>query len=164
VGTLALEIGFVCPPLAERADRVARRISDWLAGAAPVERVLHGDFSDTQVLIDGSDVAIVDLDSARCGDPADDLGALFAQIESYALRGKITGARAVAIGEAILDGYRRGPDPSPAERIAPYMAAGLLRRARFAFRSRRPNWQDITDSSLARAEAALVGLRRMDPA
>jgi hypothetical protein len=164
VGTLALEIGFVCPPLAERADRVARRISDWLAGAAPVERVLHSDFSDTQVLIDGRDVAIVDLDSARCGDPADDLGALFAQIESYVLRGKITGARAVAVGEAILDGYRRGPDPSPAERIAPYMAAGLLRRARFAFRSRRPNWQDITDSSLARAEAALVGLGRMDPA
>jgi phosphotransferase family enzyme len=164
VGALALEIGFLHPRFAERAESVARRISAWLVDAAPVERVLHSDFSDTQVLIDGNDVAIVDLDSARCGDPADDLGALFAQIEGYVLREKVTRERAAASREAILDGYRRGPDPSAADRTAPYLAAGLLRRARFAFRSRRPGWQNITDSSLSRAEAVLDGQRGMDPA
>ena len=44
---------------------------------------------------------------------------------------------------------------APVDRIRPYTAAGLLRRARFAFRSRKPDWQRITGSTLERAEAVL---------
>jgi phosphotransferase family enzyme len=158
VGALALEIGFLCPLLAERAEGVARRIAARLAAAAPVERAFHGDLSDTQFLIDGHDVAIIDLDSARCGDPADDLGALFAQIEGYVLRGKLPRAQADARRDAILEGYLRASAPWLADRITPYVAAGLLRRARFAFRSRRADWREITASSLARAETILDGV------
>src|SRR5204862_4427816 len=111
-GGLALEIGFLCPPLAQRAEALARRIGAWLAQAPPVLQALHSDLSDTQVLIDGRSVAIVDLDSARCGDPADDLGALLAQVESYVLRGKRTRDHAAAIRDALLEGYAQGPAPS----------------------------------------------------
>ena len=153
VNGLALEIGFLCPPLVQRAEALARRIGAWFTEAPPVQQALHSDLSDTQVLIEGRSVAIVDLDSARSGDPADDLGALLAQVESYVLRGKRTANQAIAIREALLQGYARGPAPPLTARIEPYLAAGLLRRARFAFRSRRPDWREITDASLARAEA-----------
>jgi hypothetical protein len=151
--SLAGEIGFLSPPFAARAERLARRLSAWLTVAPVVHLPFHCDFSDSQVLIDGKDAAIVDLDSARCGDPADDLGGLLAQLESYTLCGKLSRAIADTMGNALLRGYRRGPDGLPAGRVGPYTASGLLRRARFAFRARKPDWRRLAAASLERAEA-----------
>ena len=120
-----------------------------------VHAPVHSDFSDAQVLNDGNQSAIVDLDSALCGDPADDLGSLFAQAEIYALSDKLSPGRVDTMKSALLEGYRRAANGAPLERIAPYTVAGLLRRTRFAFRARRPDWQEITESSLERAEAIL---------
>jgi len=153
--SLAREIGFLCPRLSARADGLARRLAAWLAGAPVVHLPVHGDLSDAQVLIDGKEVAIVDLDSAYCGDPADDLGSLLAQSEIYALCGKQSHDRVHRMRSALLEGYRNWPNGSSTERIGPYTASGLLRRTRFAFRARKPDWQEITESSLERAEEIL---------
>ena len=134
---------------------IARRLATWFAGAPPVQIPVHGDFSDAQVLVEGRQAAIVDLDSACCGDPADDLGSLLAQWEIRALRGGLSAGQHETLRDALMDGYRRSPIRSPAERLAPYVAAGLLRRARFAFRARWANWAEITGLSLDRAAAIL---------
>ena len=158
VWSLAREIGFLHPGLFVRAEGVARRIASHLAEAPGVHMPLHGDLSDTQVLVDGRDVAIVDLDSARCGDPADDVGALFAQLESYEQRGRLPADRVETTRRVVLEGYccpESGPIP---ERIDVYAAAGLLRRSRFAFRARRFDWQKLVEDSLERAEW-ILGMR-----
>lgn len=154
--SLAGEIGFLSPPLAAHAERLAGRLAERLEGAPPLHFPVHCDFSDSQVLADGKDVAIVDLDSACCGDPADDLGGILSQTESYSLGGRLSRARAETMREALLEGYRRSPNGLPSERIATYTAAGLLRRARFAFRARSRDWWQNVEASLERAEA-IVG-------
>jgi len=153
--SLVREIGFLCPRLSGRAAALAGRLAAWLATAPPVQLPVHSDFSDAQVLTEGREAAIVDLDSACRGDPADDLGSLLAQWEIYALRGKLTRGQAETMGDALLDGYRRSRIRSPGERLGPYTASGLLRRVRFAFRARRPDWPHLTESALERAEALL---------
>ena len=153
--SLARDIGFVSPRLSARADGLARRLSTWLA-ATPVEHCpVHSDFSDAQVLVDGNQAAIVDLDSALCGDPADDLGSLVAQAEIYGLSGKLSRGQVETMTSALLEGYGRTGNGTPSKRIPPYTASGLLRRTRFAFRARRPDWEEITASSLERAEVIL---------
>jgi len=107
------------------------------------------------VLLNGREAAIVDLDSACRGDPADDLGSLISQWEINVLSGKLSRGSADTMADALLDGYRRSSIRSPVERLAPYIAAGLLRRVRFAFRARRPDWPQITQEALQGAEAVL---------
>ena len=153
--SLTREIGFVSPRLSPRADGLAHRLAAWLA-VAPIEHSpVHSDFSDAQVLINGNRAAIVDLDSALCGDQADDLGSLFAQAEFYGLSGKLSQGGVEAIQGALLEGYRRTAKDVPLQRIGPYTASGLLRRARFAFRARRHDWEEIIEAALERAEAIL---------
>jgi hypothetical protein len=73
-------------------------------------------------------------------------------MECYALRGRLSRDRVTLIGEALLSGYQRPHRGSPVNRIGPYTAAGLLRRARFAFRARKPDWPTVTEQTLQRAE------------
>jgi phosphotransferase family enzyme len=153
--SLSREIGFLCPRLSQRAATLAHRLAGWLASAPPVQLPVHGDFSDAQVLVDNRQVAIVDLDSACRGDPADDLGSLLAQWEIYQMRGKLSRGQLETMRDALLDGYHRSPIRSPAGRLGPYIASGLLRRGRFAFRARRPDWPQITEASIERAEAIM---------
>jgi len=153
--SLAREIGFVAPRLSALADDLARGLAAWLAIAPDVRSPVHSDFSDAQVLIDGHRAAIVDLDSALCGDPADDLGSLFAQAELHALSGRLSRHDVETMRSAFLEGYGQTASAVPVERIGPYTASGLLRRTRFAFRARRPDWQVITEAALERAEAIL---------
>lgn len=155
---LSGEIGFLCPRVTERVAAIARRLAAWLAGAPPVQLPVHGDFSDAQVLIQGRQAAIVDLDSACCGDPADDLGSLLAQWEIRALRGELSRGQVETMVDALLDGYRRSASRSPAERLRPYLASGLLRRARFAFRARRSDWPQLIESCVDRADDILGAL------
>ncbi len=153
--SLAREIEFLRPGLADRARALAYRLAAWLDGAPPVQLPVHGDFSDAQVLVDGREASIVDLDSACRGDPADDLGSLAAQWEIHALTGKLSRSHAETMEDALMNGYRRSSIRSPMERLAPYKASGLLRRVRFAFRARRADWPEITEAALARAEAIM---------
>jgi len=152
---LSREIAFIYPEFSARAQTLVRRLTSWLGQLAPVSLPLHGDFNGGQVLIDGRDVAIVDLDSAYCGDPADDLGNLLAQLETFAFHGTMSADRVRQLRDALLTGYRRAGTAALLERVGPYTASGLLRRARYAFRDRTIDWRQVVEASLDRAEAIL---------
>jgi len=152
---LAGEIGFICPWLAARAERLAQRLAARVGWAPVVGLARHNDLSDSQVLLERDEVSIVDLDSACRADPADDLGSLLAQAESYRLRGKLPAPRLLEIREALMRGYREvAPVP---RRIALYTAAALLRRARFEYRAHRPDWMELTAATLERATDLSIG-------
>ncbi|HEU0038199.1 MAG TPA: phosphotransferase [Verrucomicrobiae bacterium] len=156
--SLAAELGFICPPLARRADGLARRLAEELSGAPAMGCALHGDFSANQVLVSDEDVAIIDLDWACHGDPADDLGNFIAQAERKSLRGELPSERVGLLKESLLKGYALGASGALPERIELYTAVEVFRRTRFPFRAREPDWPERTEALLERAGAVFNSL------
>jgi thiamine kinase-like enzyme len=152
---LSAEIGFICPQLARRTDDLGRRLAARLAGAPALRCPVHGDFSGNQALVSEEDVAIIDLDWACYGDPADDLGNFIAQAERCALRGEFSPSRVESLREALLKGYASATNRPLPERINFYTAVETFRRARFPFRARELDWPQRTEALLERAQAIL---------
>ena len=155
---LASEVAFICPHLAGRADDLAHRLAAQLAGAPSMRSTLHGDFSANQVLVGAQEVAIIDLDWACCGDPADDLGNFIAQAERYALRHELSPKRVALLKHALVEGYTQATNGPLPERIGLYTAVEVFRRARFPFRAREPDWPQRTEALLDRAATLLNAL------
>lgn len=153
---LAAEVGFTCPDLAQRASALTERLGARLASSPPMHLPVHGDFSGGQVLVDGSAASIIDLDSAYCGDPADDLGKFVAQAEHCALQGHLPVSQVERARDALLDAYAQATGRPLPERIASFTASALLRRTRFPLRNREPDWPRRTEWLLERAEAILA--------
>ncbi len=160
VSSLAAEIAFICPWLARRAEQLGRRLGAEMAVTPAMHLSVHGDFSGSQVLVDQREAAIIDLDSAYCGDPAYDLGKFVAQAEDCALLGDLSPSQVELLRDALLQGYGRARGRAVLERIRWYTAAALIRRARFPFRAREPDWPQRTESLLDRAEAVATRCRR----
>ncbi len=157
---LASEVGFIYPKLAERAEQLARRLATELGSAPAMLAPLHGDFSAKQVLVDEEQAAIIDLDWASYGDPADDLGNFIAQTERCALRGELAPSRVAWIRAALLEGYGRTSSRPVPQRLGLYTAVELFRRARFPFRTREPDSAQRTEALLERTEVLLNTLPR----
>ncbi len=161
--SLASEIGFICPPLARRADQVAQRLAAHLADAPAMGCARHGDFSANQVLVSDENVAIIDLDWACRGDPADDLGNFLAQAERLALRGELPPDRVGLLKESLLEGYALANGHRLPERVELYTAVEVFRRTRFPFRAREADWPQRTEALLERAAQILNTLPEEQP-
>jgi len=155
---LAEEIGFICPQLTKRANRLAQQFAKELSCAPAMHCALHGDFSANQVLVSDETVAIIDLDWACHGDPADDLGNFLAQTERKSLRGELSRERGERLKESLLKGYALGACGALPERIELYTAVEVFRRTRFPFRAREQDWPELTEALLERAEGIIDGL------
>lgn len=155
LASAASEIGFLCPWFARQAADLAARLSARLADAPALEAPLHGDLSARHILVDGKTAALIDLDWAYRGDPADDLGSILAQIERNAICGELPRARANSFREAFLVAYRKVTQRPLPERIGLYRAIELFRGARFPFRKYEPEWQHHTRLLISHAEGVL---------
>ncbi|MGO1971888.1 MAG: phosphotransferase family protein [Propionibacteriaceae bacterium] len=94
--------------------------------------LLHRDFHDGQVLVDGDRVGLIDFDLMAVGDPALDLGNLIAHLELRELQGMLEDATPLV--EAVLEGYR--PQPDVRRRLPLYRAVARRRLgALYAFRA-----------------------------
>ena len=105
--------------------------------------------------VDEGKAAIIDLDWACRGDPADDLGGILAQVERHAVCGGLPHARAASFREALLLSYRKATRRPLPERIGLYRAVELFRGARFPFRKYEPEWPRQIRSLLLHTEGVL---------
>jgi streptomycin 6-kinase len=153
--SVAAEIGYLCPWFARQAGELAARLAARLADAPEMSAPLHGDFSARHVLVDEGKAAIIDLDWACRGDPADDLGGILAQVERHAVCGGLPHARAASFREALLLSYRKATRRPLPERIGLYRAVELFRGARFPFRKYEPEWPRQIRSLLLHTEGVL---------
>lgn len=150
----AASVAYLLPELSARVHALAAALAARLGNAPPLAVPVHGDFSLDQLIATPAGVAIIDFDAAALGDPAWDFGTFGAQLEHAALRGELSAARVSAIREALEAGYAAQGGSVP-PRTALYTAAGLLRLAPHAFRTRRADWPEETQALVARAEALL---------
>ncbi len=157
-GTLAALVEplvFNTPRLERRIRSLAETLAGRLLREPPVERAIHGDFYEGQVLIGDGTATLLDLDEAASGDPAADLGLFIAHLEKDAMLGKFEREAVAPAAASLLEGYRSwgaGVDP---DKVRFYTAVGLFRLAPHPFRQREPEWPGITEALLRRAEEFL---------
>ena len=77
--------------------------------------LIHGDFHGDNVVVDGTGLGLVDLESCATGDPADDVGSMWAQLTWLGCK---AGAVASTAGrDAFLEAYLRRTDCEAAARV-----------------------------------------------
>ncbi|MBG6180257.1 phosphotransferase [Arthrobacter sp. CAN_A1] len=143
---LVEENSLLCPELARRLERLR-------AGLEPLLRrpgraaLMHGDFSADQVLVDGSDIRLTDLERCTYGAGASDLGS-FAAVEVLHSLPLSTGTDVLSLPRtaAMLDGYSAGPSGATDSEVLAWTIFHLLSRLSDPFRSCSPTWrQDMAD-------------------
>ncbi|MFT0848554.1 phosphotransferase [Actinomycetaceae bacterium L2_0104] len=105
-------------------DRLRLATRNLPATAVPI----HGDLTPDQVLTDGAEIRIVDLDRARIGSAAQDLGTWGAACLLL---------ETPELNRAFLDGYR---ELLPVPDLAPWICGSLLASALEPFRNWCPDW------------------------
>ncbi|HMQ31541.1 MAG TPA: phosphotransferase [Chloroflexaceae bacterium] len=153
----AASVAAICPGLAPRVGWLAAGLAATLEAAPPAARPLHGDFYADQVLVGNGQATLLDLDNARWGDPAADLGTFIAHLLRGVTLGRGTTAHAHALARALCEGYAEVAPPPAPEQIGRYSALGLLRLAPEPFRYRAPAWPAQVAALVAAAEDALAG-------
>lgn len=143
------------------AEPLARWVAERCATVTPgrPRRVVHGDFSADQLLLDRrtGGLWLTDTDRVHLGDPAADLGSLLAADAMDGLRAgrPIDGTAENPAVERLLAGYRTVAGRSATELVAAGVrrqtAAGLLRRAIEPFRHREQDWPELVRASVRSA-------------
>ena len=150
---LAHGIGSICPPLAERARKLAVQMTTSLAQQEPRSFCIHGDLYAKQMLIGERKVGFLDFDEAMLGDPASDLGNFIAHLERDAQRQYIRSNSIDLIRENLLQGYGKPSGEDVGERLQLYTAVNLFQLLFDPFRFREPEWPQRTEQILQRAES-----------
>lgn len=151
----AATIGHLYPAIDRQAEKLALKLVSSLEDISGETTALHGDFYDRQVLLSDGAPVIIDLDEARLGHPAVDLGLFVAHLERHRLSNRLSAEKVHIFTDALVRGYERvRPAPSPSV-IRLYIAIGLLHLAAEPFRYREPQWRGQMANLLAHVEAIL---------
>jgi len=140
----------------------ARSVSAALMSTRPpwppsTARMIHGDFVSEHVLVapDVVDVVtVIDWDSCRPGDPAEDAGRFVASLHGLRARGRVDAATVSGAAERFVATYA-AEQPGNAPRVPFYAALACLRKASRAQRDDMPQ-RARAANLLAAAEALLV--------
>src|SRR5207247_1915809 len=98
--------------------------SPWAQSAIPASRLrpIHGDFHGDNVLVDGTRLALVDLEDCAMGDPADDVGSNWAQLTWHTIKAGRTTPIPEAGRRAFLDAYLGRTNAETAARVPVHAA------------------------------------------
>lgn len=149
------QIADLVPEIADQVVDIARVTARELQQLSAGSHTIHGDFSPDQV-VTGQDgvTALIDLDAARLGTAAYDLGCLTAStmVCAEAADSVVRGEERLAAFLAGYDELRCPPDPLA---VAVHTVAFRLRKAVDPFRECAPNWREQVTQRVAAARAAL---------
>ncbi len=149
VARLLPEQGCSAARLAEAVSALAEegpdRTEDW---------IVHGDLYESQILVDGENLALIDLDDLGPGDPLLDAANFSAHLLVLGTSVSPAGARILGYRAELRAAFCRRLDAHPAE-LAWREAYCLLRLASGPFRVLHPDWRRRMTGRLALATEAL---------
>jgi len=137
-----------------RIYRLLQRLIDWDPDYGDLVPS-HRDYYDKQLLIDGRQGSLVDLETASRAEPELDAANFLAHLELRILQGKELGSDGLT--ERFIGGYTESRSELNEERLLWYRASTLLRLACVYFF--RTESRQLTDRLLAEARRALGEVR-----
>jgi aminoglycoside phosphotransferase (APT) family kinase protein len=156
---LADTIKFLLPHLSTRVLELAHHLANSFSFES-IRRPIHGDFYAKQVLVnDNKQVAFIDLDEAKIGDPRIDLGLFIAHLRYMVLSGRLAESRLPLLTEAFLSGYQQTMGKELLNDLHPYVAVGLFRILPHPFRHGEKEWVMWTEQILNMAESEISKAR-----
>src|SRR5437667_357373 len=154
----------LCGRFPTEADSLQKAFASLERDAPPPRRspsLVHGDFGPANLLWRDGRIVVLDFDRCARGDPAADLGNLFAQLFRMTIRKPEKLRDFPSARATVLETYRRRSraDSTLDPRVAWYERATLLRKVhRLAFSRSRPSDAE----SMQRREAEAVQLIRRE--
>lgn len=148
----AADLAILCPSKADTITRLIQRTISTLSSTKKMYYSVHNDFSADQVLITNGHIGFLDFDLATRGDRFMDLASFVARFEYSVLVGETL---AIQPGEAIdtfLDAYQELSGKRLRSALNHKIAISLLRLAPEPFRYRLPNWPQLTERIIERAD------------
>src|SRR6267143_3270053 len=126
-------IADLCGRFPSEAKSLRRAFHALESDAPPFPRspsFVHGDFGPANLLWRTGHIVVLDFDKCALGDPASDLGNLFAQLFRMSLKKPEKLPDFTIARSSVLDAYRRfsSSDPDLERRVAWYERATLLRK------------------------------------
>jgi len=114
---------WLAPSDARRIHDLAHELDARVAALPPRRaRPVHGDFHGDNVLVDGPRLALIDFEDAGMGEPASDVGSMWAQLTWLAIKAGARETEALTGRDAFLDAYLARADGETADRV-PLQAA-----------------------------------------
>jgi Phosphotransferase enzyme family len=146
----------ILPDQAERVQRLGRTLR-----GLPSERtaIVHGDFYDSQVLVDeaGSISGLLDLDGVGWGNLGDDLASMLGRVWTSGQTGGRGRERFAAYAGEMLESFSRRVDRRD---LCMRVAAIVFGRATGPFRTQSDDWQRKALERIELAELCLEHARR----
>ncbi|TMM01849.1 MAG: aminoglycoside phosphotransferase family protein [Actinobacteria bacterium] len=153
---MASAVGRMRPDARDAAGDLARALGALRPSAAEPLVLVHGDAALKNAVFDGRGVALVDLDDAKPGPAAADLGRVLSWIRAERVMGRLTDCDAQRLAGALLAGYgelREAPSPAA---LRWYTAATALQvRCRKAVTRLHPDYAGHLVALLRDAREAL---------
>jgi hypothetical protein len=123
------------PALAARYEQALAVVAAGVGHEDTPPVVTHGAFRTDQLMIQGADLVLIDLDTFCLANPARDVGNFMAYLRWKAIRRPEQQAMIEQAGRAFLAGYRAARPELDDRQLACYQAASLLKIAGRRFRS-----------------------------
>jgi hypothetical protein len=150
------------PSRSKRIEALRRRLEERLTSAPPAARCLiHHDFHGDNILVDGERLGLLDFEDCTMGDPADDVGANWAQLTWHTLKAPAGTAIAEEGRGEFLQAYLEKASAEETESITAHAALHCFLYASQCLRHPRDAARHAdAEAMLAACEAVLAeGLR-----
>lgn len=158
VAHYAAVIASALPVEADRCRQLADRVLQ-VVGDVPATEPVHGDFYETQVLLDGGRIsALLDVDTAGPGRRADDLACLLAHVSVLAQLEPSHQASSMALGARWLGAFEQRVDPVD---LRARVAGVVVSLATGPHRVQEQDWQGATTARLDLAQQWLDSADRL---
>lgn len=158
VRKVSKRIAIALPDLAPQAERTISRLSKKVARLPRGRAVtMHGDFHTANVIFDGEEPGLIDLDNLALGDPEYDLALFATRVLLSAVAGGRDPAASLELTAQLPLYYREASGRRIDDGVFTWYLAALLvgRQVKTCIRHAVPNLEQVSQQLLSLADAAL---------
>ncbi|MEZ6060693.1 MAG: phosphotransferase [Planctomycetaceae bacterium] len=146
------DITHLCPAIGSRVTRLTESLIVGVESEHGTPTTIHGDFYAKQVLLNDGVASFIDFDETHHGSRWTDVGNFIAKLVWSEIRDELPRSYVADCRQSFLNGYVRRAGCGGDAAVRTYTAIGLLRCVPHPFRRGFPNWAQMMETLITRAE------------